>query len=340
MVVGGSAGGVEALKRFISSLPGDLPATVCVSLHLGTSTPSLLASILARGSSLRVEAAYDGAPVEPGVVYVAQSDVHLVVLPGRLQLGTGPRENGHRPSLDALLRSAALAYGPRVVGVVLTGMLDDGSAGLARVHRYGGLALVQDPDEAEFPSMPRNALAATPEALRLPLAGLVEKVVTSVNSDFAAPADPVDVRAVERERDTAEVRSALGLDPALPDGGVVGNPSPYSCPDCGGVLNDLDDGAVLRFRCRVGHAYSADSLLHSQRDTIEDALYTALRALEERTEISDRLAEDARGAGREWSRAHFRRRADEARASSAVLRSMLTEHRAAEDAAVGGSAAT
>lgn len=178
--------------------------------------------------------------------------------------------------------------------------------------------------------MPRQALAATPDALGLCPPALVDKVVAHVNGDPVAPADSVGVGAVERERDEAEVRSALGLDPALPDGGVVGTPSPYSCPDCGGVLNGLDDGAVLRFRCRVGHAYSAESLLQSQRDTIEDALYTALRALEERTEISDRLAEDARGTGRDWSRKHFRRRADEARSSAVVLRNLLTEHRADE----------
>ncbi len=196
------------------------------------------------------------------------------------------------------------------------------------MHRYGGVALVQDPADAEFPSMPSNALAATPQAKALALCDLAHEVVSIVNEPRGASEPEVDQH--EREHDEAEVRSALGMDPALPGGGVVGTPSPFSCPDCGGVLNDLDDlddHAVLRFRCRVGHAYSADSLLASQRDTIEDALWTALRALEERTEITERLAADAKGTGREWSRAHFRRRADEARTSTAVLRELLAEHR-------------
>lgn len=339
VVVGGSAGGVDALKRFVAALPPDLPAAVCVTLHLASGSPSMLPGILARISAIRVEPAVDGTALEDGVVYVSQPDSHLVVVDDRLVLGQGARENGNRPSVDVLLRSAAVARGSRVVGIVLTGMLDDGTAGLAAVARYGGAALVQDPEDAEFPSMPSNALRGTPHAQVLPLDALAEEVVRIVSSDEVGSAD---VDAEQRARDAAEVSSAVGLDPLLPDGSQIAPPSRYSCPDCGGVLNELGHETALRFRCRVGHAYTAGSLLQHQAGTVEDALWTAMRALEEREEISNRLADEAGAAGRDWSRMHFRRRADEARASAEVLRRVLDEQQGSgagdEDPLTAGSA--
>lgn len=331
VVVGGSAGGVDALKRFVQRLPADLPATVCVVLHLGTGTPSLLPGILARGAAVRVEPAVDGTRLEPGVVHVALADAHLAVVGDRLVLGRGPRENGNRPSLDVLLRSAAVARGPRVVGVVLTGMLDDGTAGLAAVARYGGVPLVQDPADAEFPSMPRNALEGTPDALALPLDALVDEVVRIVSTDAPLPT-PEQVDEHQRALDEAEIRSALGLDPTLPGGRPFGVPSSYGCPDCGGVLNEVVGGTPVRFRCRVGHAYSAETLLRHQAGTVEDALRTAVRAVEERQDVSQRLAAEASRAGRDWSRGHFARRAEADRRSAAVLRAVLAEHRAGGEA--------
>jgi two-component system chemotaxis response regulator CheB len=338
VVVGGSAGGVDALKRFVALLPPDLPAAVCVTLHLASGSPSMLPGILARVSAIKVQPAEDGAQLEDGVVYVAQPDAHLVVVDDHLVLGQGARENGNRPSVDVLLRSAAVARGSRVVGVVLTGMLDDGAAGLAAVARYGGAALVQDPEDAEFPSMPRNALRGTPTARALPLAALADEVVRIVSSDEGTTPE---VEPQQRERDLAEVQSALGLDPLMPDGSHIAPPSRYSCPECGGVLNEVGVDPALRFRCRVGHAYTAGTLLQHQAGTVEDALWTALRALEERQEISQRLAEEAGAAGRDWSRMHFRRRADDARRSADVLRRVLDEQQAAgsgdEDPLTAGS---
>jgi two-component system chemotaxis response regulator CheB len=285
----------------------------------------MLPGILSRASSITVQAAVDGAPLEDGVVYVSQPDAHLVVVEDHLVLGQGAKENGNRPSVDVLLRSAALARGTRVVGIVLTGMLDDGTAGLTAVLRYGGVAVVQDPADAEFPSMPRNALRANPTARTLPLQDLAEEVTRIVGSDEVGTAE---VDPHQRELDAAEVRSALGEDPLLPDGSQIAPPSRYSCPDCGGVLNELGHETALRFRCRVGHAYTATTLLQHQAGTVEDALWTAMRALEEREEISDRLSQEAAAAGRDWSRMHFRRRADEARASADVLRRVLDEQQA------------
>jgi two-component system chemotaxis response regulator CheB len=329
VVIGASAGGVEALKRLIARLPPDLPATVLLTLHLGEGTPSLLPGILARAGEIRVLPATEGAPLVPGVVYVSQPNVHLAVVDDHVVLGPGAKENGHRPSVDVLLRSAAVAHGRRVVGVILTGMLDDGTAGLAAVARYGGVPLVQDPAEADFPSMPMNALRGTPTARSLALDALVDEVVHVVSGDSPSPGSMPEVPESVRERDRAEVRSALGRQPVLHDGGRIGRPSPYSCPDCGGVLNEVEDDAPLRFRCRVGHAYNGESLLRRQGHTFEDALWTALRAVEERVEVSRRLAEEAARSGRDWSHAHFARRAQDASRSAEVLRDVLAQHREA-----------
>lgn len=199
---------------------------------------------------------------------------------------------------------------------------------------------MQDPADADFPSMPRNALAGTPTARALPLGALAEEVVSAVASagDGSAAGE---VAAAQRQRDEAEVRSALGTDPLLPDGRQLGAASHYSCPECGGVLNELGTDGTLRFRCRVGHAYTAETLLRHQAGTVEDALWTAMRALEEREAVSNRLAQEAGDAGRDWSRQHFRRRAEDARRSADVLRGVLEEHRLAlrgdEDPVAAGS---
>ena len=320
VVVGASAGGVEALKTFVAALPGDLPATVLVALHLPASARSYLADILARSSALPVRSARNGLPLVLGEVVVANPDAHLLVVDDHVVLGTGPRENGSRPSHDAMLRSVALARRSRVVGAVLTGLLDDGAAGLSVVERYGGHCLVQDPAEADFPSMPAAALRAVPTARSLPLRALAEEVVRAVSE--VPPAEPM-VPEEQWQRDLAELQSALGRSPVLPDGSPSGPPSPYACPDCHGVLNTVPDPGVLRFRCRTGHAWSAENLVAQQDTDVEEALWTALRVLEERGEMSRRLADLATTNGREWTQEHFLTRASEADRSAELLRAVL-----------------
>jgi two-component system chemotaxis response regulator CheB len=320
VAIGASAGGVEALKRVVSVLPADLPATVLVALHLPASARSYLAEILARSCAMPVRTARPHLPLMPGEVVVAHPDAHLLVVDEQIVLGSGPRENGSRPSHDAMLRSAALARRSRVVGALLTGLLDDGAAGLHVVERYGGHCLVQDPAEAEFPSMPRAALHAVPSARSLPLRALAEEVVRAVSE--VPPAEPM-VPEEQWQRDLAELESALGRSPVMPDGSPTGDPSPYACPDCHGVLNTVPDPGVLRFRCRTGHAWSAESLVAQQDTDVEEALWTALRVLEERAEMSRRLAEMATSNGREWSQEHFRSRATDADRSAGLLRAVL-----------------
>lgn len=320
VAVGASAGGVEALKTFVGGLPVALPATVLVALHLSPETRSVLPEILQRRCSLPVVQAEEGLALAPATVVVAHPDAHLIVVDDRVVLGRGPRENGSRPSHDAMLRAAALAGGPRVIGVVLTGLLDDGAAGLRVVARYGGTCLVQDPDTADFPSMPRAALRAVPDARALPLSSLVAEVVRLVEQK---PQRAPQVDPEQQLLDRAELDSALGRRPALPDGAPAGPPSPYGCPDCHGVLNTVPDGRLLRFRCRTGHAWTAESLVAQQDADVEEALWTALRVLEEREEMSRKLAEQADDGQRQWSSEHFRRRADEASRSADLLRAVL-----------------
>ena len=320
VVVGASAGGVEALKTLTSRLPADLPAAVLVALHLPASARSYLPDILARTCPMPVRQARSGMALVPGEVVVAHPDAHLLVVEDRIVLGRGPRENGSRPSHDAMLRAAALARGTRVVAAVLTGLLDDGAAGLHVVQRYGGHCLVQDPDEADFPSMPTAALRAVPDARCLPLRALAEDVVRAVNE--VPPPEPV-VSEQQWQRDLAELESALGRSPVMPDGSPTGEPSPYGCPDCHGVLNTVPDSTVLRFRCRTGHAWSAENLVAQQDGDVEEALWTALRVLEERAEMSRRLAEMATTAGRGWSQEHFVGRAEDASRSAELLRAVL-----------------
>jgi two-component system, chemotaxis family, protein-glutamate methylesterase/glutaminase len=320
VVVGASAGGVEALKTFVGGLPLELPATVLVALHLPAEAHSVLPEILQRRCSLPVVLAEEGLLLTPGQVVVAHPDAHLIVVDDRVVLGRGPRENGLRPAHDAMLRSAALARGPRVVGAVLTGLLDDGAAGLRVVGRYGGTCLVQDPDTAEFPSMPRAALRACPDAHALPLESMAAEVARLVEQE---PARAPEVDPERQLLDRAEAESALGRRPVLPDGAPAGPPSPYGCPDCHGVLNTVPDERLLRFRCRTGHAWTAESLVAQQDADVEEALWTALRVLEERGEMSRKLAEQADAGQRQWSSEHFRRRAGEAQRSADLLRSVL-----------------
>ncbi len=322
VAIAASAGGVEALRQVVAALPPDLPAAVLVALHLPALARSVLAPILDRVGEVPVRVAQTGEPLRPGTVVVAPPDSHLLVVEGRTRLGRGPRENGHRPSHDAMLRSVALDCGPYAVGVVLTGLLDDGAAGLAAVSRYGGTCLVQDPADSEQPSMPRAARAAVPSARCVPLAEIAREVVRAVDQT-PQPAPRVD--QAQRALDLAEVSSGLHGSPVLPDGSPPGTPSPFACPDCSGVLNQVPDGDVVRFRCRTGHAWTAESLGAQQAERVEESLWVALRVLEERADLSRRLSADATRGGRDWAAAHLLRQADEAERSAATVRGVL-EH--------------
>jgi two-component system chemotaxis response regulator CheB len=316
VVVGASAGGVEALRELVHDLPADLPAAVLVVLHLPTSAFSALPSILSRAGTLTVRTAVDGLPIEPGIVYVAPPDEHLLVRGNVIGLGRGPKENGHRPAVDPLFRSAARWRGARVVGVVLSGTLDDGAAGLWTIANRGGAAVVQTPDAASYDGMPRAALRAVPDAHQAAGVELAKLIVELCNEDVDLPEMPPS-RELDLEADIPGMDEGAMAEPARP-----GRPAAMTCPDCNGAMFELVEGGFVRFRCRVGHAWSAESLLIQQVESTETAMWAAIRALEEKGALHRRVARESRARGSIASGYHTDRAA-EAETAAAVLRNML-----------------
>jgi two-component system chemotaxis response regulator CheB len=320
IVIGASAGGVEALRNLVRKLPGDLPASIFITLHVPPGSRSLLPRILDRAGPLPVRHAQHGEPIEAGRVYVAPPGRHLLIEPGRVTLSHGPRENRWRPAVDPLFRTAAHAYGSRVVGVVLSGVLDDGTVGLLAIKRRGGVAIVQDPDDALFPGMPGSALASVDVDYRLALREIPELLVRLAHQLV----DDEGATGVSGDVDKEAELAAMNPDVLFGEE-RVGAPSAYGCPDCGGVLWEIQDGAITRYRCRVGHAYSSDSLLLSMNESIEDALWTALRALEERASLASRLADRALEHGSPQVATRFRDQSTTMQRHMEVIRRVLAD---------------
>ncbi len=319
VAIGASAGGVEALKVVVGGLPGDLPAAVAVVLHLPARAESRLPRILSRAGPLPAAQARDGEPLQAGRIYVAPPDCHLLVRDGSCVVARGPHENGVRPAVDVLFRSAAAAFGRRAVAVVLSGARDDGAAGAAAVGRLGGRVIVQDPDEALFPGMPESTLALDHPDAVLPLGeipGAIAGVVADLSQEAFVSDNPGDEMTLETEY------AMLGAD-ALGRAAPPGEPSVFGCPECGGVLWEVEDGEALRFRCRVGHAYSAEGVLEAEGTALEQALWSALRALHERSQLAARLAERTRGRGATRSAERFEDLAREAREQAELIRRVL-----------------
>ncbi len=293
IVVGTSAGGLEALRGLVCGLPADLPAAVCIVQHLPADGPGLLPALLSRSGPLPTMAGKDGLPLENGMIYVAPPGHHLLLEQGRLRLSQGPKENHHRPSVDVLFRSAAVASGPRVIGVILTGQLDDGTAGLLAVKQCGGIAVVQDPHDALYPSMPQSALQHVAVDYRVPLAELAALLVGLVSQPVK---EEVPVRIPEILKREVQMAAMDELDLHAPDT-HFGTPSVYSCPDCGGVLQERQEESLLRFRCQVGHAFSVESLLSEQPEVLEKVLWAALKTLRERSHLVQRLSEQGQSSG-------------------------------------------
>jgi two-component system, chemotaxis family, protein-glutamate methylesterase/glutaminase len=316
VVVGASAGGVEALTDLTASLPGDLPAAVFVVLHLPATGTSALPEILRRHGPLPAAHVKDGEPIQPGRVYVAPPDHHVLLRTGHVHLSRGPRENGHRPAIDPLFRSAAREYATRVIGLVLSGALDDGTAGLLAIKSRGGTAVVQDPADALYPGMPGNALEHA-QVDHVAAAASMGKLLARLITDLAVPpADPAPrAMQVEVEMEGFSLEAFEGNHP--------GRPSGFSCPDCNGVLWQIQDGGLERYRCRVGHAWSPESLLTQQSEALEAALWIALRSLEERAALARRLAEPARRRGHSITATRFEEQAAEAEHAARLVRDLL-----------------
>jgi two-component system chemotaxis response regulator CheB len=325
VAVGASAGGVEALTRLAEGLPTDLPYAVLVVLHMPAGAPSVLARIIDRSGPVPAVTATNGTPLEPGRIYVAVPDHHLLVEDHRVVLSEGPTENSYRPAINALFRSAGLAFGPRAISVLMSGVLDDGVLGSAAVRSRSGTTIAQRTDDALYPAMPQNAIDA----------GVIDHQAAA--ADVGAVLMRLADRQIEEptmDRDTnmeLENRIAMGKRFSVSIDSVrLGPPSGYTCPDCNGSLSSLSDNG---FRCRVGHAWTADALLDARDDEVEGALWIALRSLQEKAGLSRRLAKNV-GSGVLYQR--YTEIADEAEEAMTVLSRRLSEIPVDADAADDG----
>jgi two-component system chemotaxis response regulator CheB len=317
VVIGASAGGVNALLALCGMLPPDFPAAVLVVLHVGQN-PSVLPMLLASRGHNHARHGEDGLEIETGTIYVAPPDRHMLVEDGRIVLTKGPKEHHTRPAVDPLFRSAALAYGRRVVGVVLTGRLDDGTSGLQAIKDCGGLAIVQDPADAEYPAMPRNAMQSVEIDRCVPLASLPRTLMQVLEEPITrAPATKF------AERLNREMAVSEGKGNPIDNLNALGRPSSYSCPDCDGVLWEIEDVQPARYRCHTGHAFSLRSLAEAQSGATEDAIWGAIRALQIHEEALRRLAAQNRHVGDEAEAAREDAKAEEASSHAQVLLQML-----------------
>ncbi|WP_375450718.1 chemotaxis protein CheB [uncultured Devosia sp.] len=311
IAIGGSAGSIEVIRQVCRALPAQLQASVLVAVHVGAGNQNLLAGILDSGGPLPAGTAVDGEPLQQARIYVAPADHHLVLDGRHVRLGRGPRENMARPAIDPLFRSAGISAGPRAIGVLLSGMLNDGASGLADLKRCGGVTVVQNPLDALEGEMPRTALLASDVDYRAPAGDLADLLARLVDQE-AGPAlvAPASV--------ALEVAIAMGRLSDTPTIAEIADPVALTCPGCGGTLSQIRR-SPLRFRCQVGHGYTAEALVHEQEGSVDEAIRMALRVIGERAVMMEKMTLDALQAGRSAAAATFEERAQEYRRSAGVL---------------------
>jgi two-component system chemotaxis response regulator CheB len=316
IVIGGSAGATQPLKQILGRLPPDLPAAVFIVLHIPAQGIGILSTVASSVADMPVRQAEHGMKIEPGRIYLAAPDHHLLLAEDHVFLGCGPRENMVRPAIDALFRSAALYHGPRVIGVLLSGLLSDGAAGLNAIKRCGGMTVVQDPSDAIADEMPLRAMEATTVDLCVPSAGMGDVLSELVREQAGAilPIPPeirleVEIAAGDR----------IGSDNLV----SMADPVALTCPACGGVLSEVKESRPMRFRCQVGHAFGADILAKEQEGRVDEALRVALRIIEERAELVQRMAADGRRSGRSAVAEMYEARAAEYREYADMIRRVV-----------------
>ncbi len=284
IVIGASAGGLQPLLAITSQLPANINASIFIVKHVSPEAPeNVLMQCLISDSRMQVRVPIHGEPFSKGCIYVAPPGRHMILKDDKILITQGPRENGMRPSIDALFRSAAANYGSRVVGIVLSGLLYDGCAGMDAIKRSGGKGIVQNPDEAAYADMPKNTLDHIPDIdyvlpSREMARVILELSVTPIHQNGGVPRDIIqEARIAER---------------VLADIGVaddIGERSPFTCPDCGGTLWEMKNGNILRYRCHTGHTFTANMFIRQQTDAIEEILWVAMRMFEERRMMFKRL---------------------------------------------------
>ena len=327
IVVGASAGGFEAIKILAAGLPKDLPAAVLIVWHMSPDVRGVLPQVLNRLDAMGAANGFDGEKIKAGRIYVAPPDRHMVVEPGKIRVTRGPKENRFRPAVDPLFRSAALHYGPNVIGVILSGALDDGTSGLWTVKQRGGVAVVQDPADAEFPSMPENAIRGVAADHVVPVAAMPGLLVRLLHdrekrrSEMAGTVGEIDEKRLRLEVGIALETNAL-------EAGIMehGEYTPYTCPECHGVLSRLKEGNLVRYRCHTGHGFTADSLLTSVTENIEASLWNAIRGVDESIILLNHMGDHFAEINQPRLAAMFFRKAMEARERNDTIRSVVMSH--------------
>jgi two-component system chemotaxis response regulator CheB len=326
VVIGTSTGGLAALTRILAGLPADFRGTVLIVMHIGRQE-SMLPELLARHSALPIRHAQDGDAIEPGRILVAPADRHLLIVPGKVRLSHGPKENFSRPAIDPLFRSAALTYRAQVIGMILSGKLDDGTVGLQAIKAYGGIAMVQDPAEAEVASMPLSAVDHVAVDYCLPLDGLAAMLVklvaqwpdgnrSDVKTQTSATAMHSEAMQMENEFALSGITDVEMLD-------KFGKRSSLTCPECHGLLWEVE-GTPQRYRCHTGHAYTERALSQAQDELTEEAIWGAVRALHEKHALMRRFAEQALAVNRMEAATEYQAAADLAARQSEALRKLVS----------------
>lgn len=320
--IGASAGGFEALKKLIAALPPDFQIPLFIVWHMSPDIRGVLPQVLNRANTLYAAHAYDREPIKPNRIYVAPPDRHLLVECGRVRVTRGPKENRFRPAVDPLFRSAAYAYGNQVIGIILSGALDDGTAGLWTIRHCNGVAIVQDPGDAEVPSMPENALREVAVDYVVPVSEMADLLVRLSGEQVTEPSEVV----MEDEKMKTEIR--IAAEDSAFEAGIMkfGELTPYTCPECHGVLSKLRDGNLVRFRCHTGHAFSADSLLASVTENIEDSLYSAIRGVEESIMLLNHIGDHFAEVNQPKLAALYFKKAKEAEARAQLVRQAVLSH--------------
>ncbi|HZQ06732.1 MAG TPA: chemotaxis protein CheB [Anaerolineae bacterium] len=329
VVIGASAGGREAIVELSRKLPADFPAPIFIVWHMPPSGTGILPYLLSKYSQLKASTAKDGEEIVPGQVYCAPVDHHLLIEPGRIRVTKGPRENRFRPAIDPLFRSAAYAYGPRVIGIILSGALNDGTSGLWAIKDRGGVAIVQDPADALVAGMPESALQNVEVDHRVPVSEMAQLLMQLVSEPIEAKG-----RAPVSHKLEIEVKIAKEDRPSEKDIQTLGQVSEFTCPECHGTLWQLVEGNNLRFRCRTGHAYSADALLEDMNESIEAMEWAAIRGIEESAVLMEHLARHLNQSGQADTADRFIARAVKARKRSEQIRDALfsdNEHQPEEE---------
>ena len=322
IVIGASAGGVYALKELVATLPADLPASIFIVLHVAPNMPSLLPDILNHNGKLKAVHPEEGKPIQEGHIYIAPPNHHLLVEKGLVAVTKGPKENRFRPSIDALFRSAAYNYGSQVIGVVLTGLLDDGTSGMWSIKRLGGVSIIQEPEEAMYAAMPENVKEHVEVDYTVSIREMGALLVELTRQDVEQQGDlsPEEDKRMQIEVKIAEQNNAFTMD-ILEEGSLV----PLTCPECHGTLVSIQEGTLIRYRCHTGHAFTAGSLLADVNKNVEESLWSAVRGLDEAYILMQQTANALQQGGNQDAAQEYSLKAVDAQKRAEKIRALVFE---------------